>query len=315
MTYLITGATGFIGQAVVALMHDRGYEVLPVVRRAAGLPNEVVIPHLDLDTYWTEALVGCRTVIHLAARTHVMKEEASDPLVEFRKVNVHGTLTLARQAAQAGVERFVFVSSIKVNGERTELGLPFRADTPPAPEDAYGISKYEAEQALTALARETGMDLVIIRPPLVYGPGVKGNFSTMVRWVRNGIPLPLGAVDNQRSLVGLDNLASFIALCAVPECSPRAANQIFLVSDGEDVSTARLLRKVAHAYRTPPRLLPVPVNWLRSAAGLLGKAAMADRLLGSLVIDSSKAQELLGWKSVVPMDMQLEKIAFHDTHN
>lgn len=314
MTILITGATGFIGQAVVELMHHSGYEVVPVVRRSAALPNEVIIPGLDLETDWKGSLVGCRTVIHLAARTHVMKDEVADPLAEFRKVNVHGTLALARQAAQIGVGRFVFVSSIKVNGEQAEPGQPFRADTPPVPEDAYAISKYEAEQALAALASETGMELVIIRPPLVYGPGVKGNFAAMVRWVRKGIPLPLGAVENQRSLVALDNLASFISLCADPERAPRAANQVFLVSDGEDVSTAELLRKVARAYGTVPRLVPVPATWLRSVAFMLGKRATADRLLGSLVIDSSKAQDLLGWKPVVPMDIELEKMALHDTH-
>lgn len=242
-----------------------------------------------------------------------MKEGSGDPLAEYRRVNVQGTLALARQAAQAGVRRFIFLSSIKVNGERTGNGKSFCEADLPLPEDAYGLSKLEAEQGLMPLTQETGMEIVIIRPPLVYGPGVKGNFASMVRWVRKGIPLPFGAVRNKRSLVALENLVNFITLCADPERSPRAANEVFLISDGEDVSTTELLRKVACAYGVSPRLLPVPVGLLRIAAGVLGKRAVADRLLGSLVVDSSKARELLGWKPVISMDEQLRKMALHDS--
>jgi nucleoside-diphosphate-sugar epimerase len=226
---------------------------------------------------------------------------------------VKGTLNLARQAAAYGVKRFVFLSSVKVNGECTLNGCAFRAADIPAPEDAYGISKLEAEQGLMDLARETGMEVVIIRPPLVYGPGVKGNFASLVRWVRKGIPLPLGVVHNKRSLVALENLVDFIALCADPERSKLAANEVFLISDGEDVSTNGLLRKVANAYSVAPRLMPIPVLWIRTVARLLGKRAVADRLLGSLVVDSSKAWDLLGWKPVVSMDEQLKNMALHDT--
>lgn len=313
MTFLVTGSTGFVGHALMEVLVDRGYCVVPAVRRSAGLPNEVVMPDLTARIRWDGLLSGCSAVIHMAARAHIMKDEAADPLAEYRKVNVQGTLALARQAVQAGVQRFVFVSSIKVNGESTACALPFLADDAPAPEDAYGVSKHEAEQGLMELARETGMEVVVIRPPLVYGPGVKGNFAAMVQWVRKGVPLPLGAVQNQRSLVALDNLADFIALCADPARSPLAANEVFLLSDGEDVSTAELLRKLARAYGTKLRLVSVPPRWLRMSAGLLGRGAVAERLLTSLVVDSTKARDLLGWKPVVSMDEQLEKMANYDT--
>lgn len=222
-------------------------------------------------------------------------------------------LALARQAAGTGVHRFVYISSVKVNGERTASNTAFHVGDTPVPEDAYGMSKYEAEQGRMALARDTGMEVVIIRPPLVYGPGVKGNFASLVRGVRKGIPLPLGAVHNKRSLVALENLVDFIAVCADPERSPRAANEVFLISDGDDFSTTELLRKVAKAYHVAPCLLPIPVSWIKTVAGFLGKSDVADRLLGSLVVDSSKARELLGCKPVVSMDMQLKKMASHDS--
>jgi nucleoside-diphosphate-sugar epimerase len=241
-----------------------------------------------------------------------MKDKTVDPLAEYRMVNVAGTLALARQAAEAGVRRFVFISSIKVNGELTLSGRSFLPDDTPAPEDAYAISKLEAERGLMAISRDTGIEIVIIRPPLVYGPGVKGNFAAMIRWIRRGVPLPLGAVHNRRSLVALANLVDFIVLCADRERSPRAANEVFLIADGEDVSTTELLRKVARAYGGKPRLLPVPARWMRFAAGLLGKGAVADRLLGSLVVDSLKARDLLGWRPVISMNEQLQKMAQHD---
>jgi UDP-glucose 4-epimerase len=244
--------------------------------------------------------------MHCAARVHVMAESVADPLAEFRRVNVQGTLNLARQAAAAGVRRFVFVSSIKVNGEATQLGRPFMADDAPAPLDAYGVSKMEAEQGLLETARQTGMEVVIIRPPLVYGPGVKANFAAMMRWLRCGVPLPLGAIHNQRSLVALDNLVDLIVTCLT---HPAAANQTFLVSDGEDVSTTELLRRMGQALGRPARLIPVPVSWLKLAATLVGKPDVAQRLCGSLQVDIEKTRRLLVWTPPISLDEGLRRAA------
>jgi len=235
-----------------------------------------------------------------------MEDTAANPLDEFRRVNVQGTLNLARQAAAAGVRRFVFVSSIKVNGEMTQLGRPFTADDAPAPLDAYGVSKMEAEQGLREIALQTGMEMVIIRPPLVYGPGVKANFAAMMRWLRYGVPLPLGVIHNQRSLVSLENLVDLLVTCIT---HPAAANQTFLVSDGEDVSTTELLRRMGQAMGKPARLLPVPGSWLKLAAGLVGKGDVAQRLCGSLQVDISKTRELLGWVPPVSLDEGLRRAA------
>jgi nucleoside-diphosphate-sugar epimerase len=237
-----------------------------------------------------------------------MNESAQDPLVEFRKVNVEGTLNLARQAAAAGVKRFIFISSIKVNGEATLPGKSFSAEDVPVPVDAYGVSKLEAEQGLYELAESTGMEVVIIRPVLVYGPGVKANFLSMMRWLSRGIPLPLGAIHNRRSLVALGNLISLIVLCID---HPRAANQTFLVSDGEDVSTTDLLRKLACALGKPARLLPVPGWLLQGIAALLGRRSLSQRLFGSLQVDISKNQALLGWTPPVGLDQGLRLTAHH----
>lgn len=315
---LVTGGSGFLGQALLQklLVSGRRPLIAAVRRNKTDFPAEVMVEwvgELSSSTDWTACLQGVGVVIHCAARAHVMKGEIGDPLLDYRRVNVQGTLALAEQAVKAGVHRFVYISSIKVNGEQTASNIPFRAEDIPAPEDAYGISKLEAEQGLLALARNTGMEVVIIRPPLVYGPGVKGNFASMVRWVRKGMPLPLGAVHNNRSLVALENLVDFMALCADPERSPRAANEVFLISDGEDVSTTELLRKVAKAYNVASRLLPIPVICIQTLARLMGKRVVADRLLGSLVVDSSKARGLLGWKPVFSMDEQLKVMALHDT--
>ena len=233
-----------------------------------------------------------------------MKDEEADPLAEYRRVNVEGTLNLARQAADAGVRRFIFISSVKVNGEQTPPGKPFGAEDRPVPEDAYGISKWEAEQGLQQLAAETGMELVVIRPPLVYGPGVKGNFAAMIRLVEKGIPLPLGAIHNQRTLVALDNLVDLIIRCID---HPAAANQVFLAGDGEDLSTTELLRRLGKAMGRPVRLLPVPESLLVLGATLLGKQAVARRLLGSLQVDISKARDLLGWEPPLSVDEGLRR--------
>ena len=309
---LITGVSGFVGRAVAQALLAAGQPVVAAVRQ---LPSQELLLHTNLQwqavgninnqTQWQPALQGVHTVVHCAARAHVMQEHATDALAAYRKVNVAGTLHLAQQAAAAGVLRFVFVSSIKVNGETTFPGQPFTEESPPAPQDTYGQSKAEAEQALLALAAQTGMEVVIIRPPLVYGPGVKGNFAGMAKAVQRGIPLPLGAVHNQRSLVALDNLVSLVLLCADRTRSPQAANQVFVVADGEDVSTTTLLRKVAQAAGGHSRLLRLPAWLLRAGASLLDKRAMADRLLGNLQVDATKAYTLLGWRPVVTMDEQL----------
>ena len=234
-----------------------------------------------------------------------MKELAVDPLTVYRQVNVEGTAHLARQAAAAGVRRFVFVSSIKVNGEFTNMGKPFTADDGPAPEDPYGISKHEAEQLLRQIAAETGMEVVIIRPPLVYGPGVKANFMAMMRWLDRGVPLPLAAItENRRSLVALDNLVDLIVTCIE---HPSAANQTFLVADGEDVSTAELLQRMARAMNRKARLLPVPVWMLEQAAVLLGKRDVARRLCGSLQLDTTHTRQRLGWVPPIDLDEGLRR--------
>src|SRR5690554_485279 len=300
---LLTGATGFVGRAVLdRLVHD-GHRVKAAVRNPdaelEGQVGRVVITGVDADTDWTSALEEIKTVIHSAARVHVMNEHAADPLAEFRKVNVEGTLNLAQQAAASGVRRFIFISSIKVNGEGTAPGLPYTVFDAPDPQDPYGISKREAEDGLRGIAQDTGMELVIIRPVLVYGPGVKANFRSMMSWVNRGIPLPLGAIHNKRSLVSLDNLVDLIVTCID---HPRAANQTFLVSDGEDLSTSEMLSKMAAALGRPARLLPVPATVLEGAAGLLGKRGVAQRLCGSLQVDIGHTRETLGWSPPVSVD-------------
>jgi nucleoside-diphosphate-sugar epimerase len=306
---LITGANGFVGSALCIQASAHNFLVKGAVRSAQSLPADteaVLIDTIDGSTDWSDALRSINVVVHLAARVHVMNDRSADPLNEFRKVNVDGTLNLAKQAVQAGVQRFVFISSIKVNGESTPLGQPFRADDEPMPMDAYGISKREAEDALRQLARDTGMEVVIIRPPLVYGAGVKANFLSMMRWLDKGIPLPLGAIHNQRSLVALDNLVDLIITCIT---HPAAANQTFLVSDGEDLSTSGLLRRMASALGKSARLLPIPAWLLQFGATLLGKHAVAQRLCGSLQLDISKTRQLLNWTPSISVIEALRKTA------
>lgn len=313
MRILLTGASGFVGRAVQArLLADSVYGLSCAQRQLPAEPVAGVeycqAPSLGLEAEWLQVILGVDVIIHCAARVHVMHEQYSDPLTEFRRANVEGTLRLARQAAVSGVKRFIFLSSIKVNGECSNSDLPYVADAQPAPTDPYGISKMEAEQGLRALAVETGMQVVIIRPVLVYGPGVKANFLSMMRWLYKGVPLPFGALDNSRSLVALDNLVDLIVTCIE---HPAAANQTFLVSDGEDLSTTELLRRMGVALGKPVHLLPVPSRLLEVGAAMLGKQALAQRLCGSLQVDISKTHELLGWSPPVGVDEALRRTAVH----
>jgi nucleoside-diphosphate-sugar epimerase len=309
---LVTGATGFVGGSLLSRwVAERPDQLLVAgTRKAVGLWPAQVRP-FDVgdflpNTNWSAPLSGVRQVVHTAARVHVMADKNTDQLAEFRRVNVDGTLNLAQQAAAAGVARFVFLSSAKVNGEATQIGEFFEADAVPAPLDAYGISKMEAEQGLREIAAQTGMEIVIIRPTLVYGPGVKANFASMMRWIQRGVPLPLGSIHNQRSLVSLYNLVDLILTCL---SHPAAANQTFMVSDGEDVSTTELLRRLGQALNCPARLLPLPESWFKVVAGFVGRADIAQRLCGSLQVDISKTRQLLGWKPPLTLDEGLAKMA------
>jgi nucleoside-diphosphate-sugar epimerase len=308
MNVLVTGANGLVGRALCAQLAQGGHAAIRTVRSFTSR-GEWAVGDLHGNTDWLAALgTGTDAVVHSAARVHVMDDMSPDPLAEFRRVNVDGTLNLARQAAAAGVRRFVFISSVKVNGEATLAGKPLTEQDAAAPQDAYGISKMEAEQGLRQIALNTGMEVVIIRPPLVYGPGVKANFAALMRAVQRGYPLPLGAVHNQRSLVALGNLVDFIITCAT---HPLAANQTFLVSDGHDLSTAELVRGMAQAAGVRARLLPVPVPLLRAAAAVLGKAGAVDRLCGNLQVDIAKARNFLGWLPPVSVEQGLRR-AFCD---
>ena len=307
---LVTGATGFVGKALInRLVREHACDgVVAAVRRNVELQPEgmqqVKVGDLLPTTDWSIALKGVEAVVHCAARVHVMRDDATDPLQAYREVNVNGTLNLACQAAQAGVRRFVFVSSVKVNGESTLPGQPFTADDVPSPLDPYGVSKLEAEQGLRNIETKMGIEVVIVRPPLVYGPGVKANFAAMLRWVALGIPLPLGAINNARSMVALDNLLDLLVTCLQ---HPAAAGQTFLVSDGEDVSTSDLLRRTTYAMGKRALLLPVPALVLEWGASMLGKRDVAQRLFGSLQVDIEKTRHLLGWNPPLTLDQGLKK--------
>jgi len=290
MKTLVTGATGFVGQALLAELRARHHGVVPVVRTAVPDEHAVSVGDIDGATDWHDALAGVEAVVHLAARVHVMHDTATDPLALYRATNTDATLNLARQAARAGVGRFVFVSSVKVNGEGRDA--PHRETDAAAPEDAYAISKWGAEQGLRRIARETGLEVVVLRPPLVYGPGVKANFLRLMRLVDKGWPLPLGAVENRRSLVYLGNFVDAIRLCVE---HPAAAGQTFLIDDGQPVSTPELVRAVARAMGRSARLLPAPAGMLEFAGALIGKRAAVARLTGSLWVDSSLIRARLGW--------------------
>jgi len=294
---LVTGANGFLGSALVHYLGAEKLEpVVAAVRRGGrswpAKVEERLVADLDGLTDWASALKSVKTIVHCAARVHVMKDDAQDPLVEFRRDNLDGTLNLARQAAATGVKRFMFISSIKVNGEWTEEGQKFSSQDDPNPQDDYGLSKHEAELGLKEICSDTGMEFVILRPPLIYGVGVKGNFATMVNVVKRGVPLPLGSCNNCRSLVSVANLVDLIHVCVTHKS---AANQSFLVSDGEDVSTADLLSMISSALDKPRRLFPLPLKFLKLGAVVLGRQDIAQRLLGNMQVDISITREMLSW--------------------
>jgi nucleoside-diphosphate-sugar epimerase len=295
---LITGSAGLVGKRTVELALARGFECIAQVRianRASVIPTVALM--IGADTDWKEALNGVDVVIHCAARVHQMNEESPVNADQaYQEVNVNGTLNLARQAVSAGVKRFIFLSSIKVNGEFSLPNRPFTPEISSVPQDLYGRSKYEAELGLQAIAKETELEVVIIRPPLVYGPRVRANFASMMKWVHRGIPLPFGAVDNQRSLVYLDNLVDLMLTCCT---HPQAKDQILFVSDDCDLSTTELLRSVAQAMQVPNRLIPIPSAWISTALRMVGKQALGQRLFGSLQVDISQTKERLDWQPPV----------------
>lgn len=300
---LVTGANGFIGSALVKSLNCKGS-----VRstRSPSPSNLVVTGSIDHSTNWDEALKHVDIVVHTAARVHVMRDSAENPLAAFRETNVAGTARLAEAAAAAGVKRFVFLSSVKVNGESTEEGTPFTTDMAADPQDAYGWSKWEAEQRLTAIGSATGMEIVIVRPPLVYGPGVKGNFAALVKYVKQGIPLPLKSISNLRSMVGLENLVDFLVCCAK---HPAAAGHTFLVSDGEDHSTAGWVRLLGKALGGKAILLPVPTKFLYFAGGILGKRQAVERICSSLQVSIEDAHSVIDWTPPFTIEEQMANMA------
>lgn len=306
---LVTGASGFVGKSLCAELHKLQLSIVGVVRfleDGADEINLIGVKSINLDTSWSSALSDVNVIVHLAARVHVMDDIATNSLLEYRKVNVDGTLNLARQAAATGVKRFIFMSSIKVNGEYTNVDKPFTEIDTPNPQDAYGVSKLEAEQGLMLIAQQTGMEVVIIRPPLVYGAGVKANFASMMRMVKLRIPLPLGAIHNKRSFVYIDNLVSIILKCID---HPAAPNQVFLVSDGSDLSTTELLRGCASALGVKSRLMPISQKLIEVFATLVGKENVAQRLCGNLQVDITKARTLLDWTPPITVEDGLKATA------
>jgi len=310
MKVLVTGGSGFVGGAVVQRLSRDGQHMVRVAARDVGRAwpsgvEAIAVGALGAETDWRAAVAGVDCVIHCAARVHVMRESEAHPDLAFRRDNVDGSLRLATMAADAGCRRLIFLSSVKVNGEVSMLGQPFSELDAPAPMDAYGRSKRDAEVALFEVGAKRGLEVVVIRPPLVYGPAVKANFAAMVCWLRAGVPLPFGRVDNRRSLVALDNLVDLIMTCIH---HPAAAGEVFLVSDGEDVSTRQLLEKTARALGTRAWLVPVPPGALRLLGRIFGKGDLIDRLCGNLQVDISKARSRLGWNPPLSMSQALAKL-------
>ena len=308
MKILVTGASGFVGQHLVKALKRQSLFVAGVGRNLVESNADIfyVVTDFTNNKAWQEPLKNCAVVVHLAARVHVMVDKSINPMAEFREVNTEGTLNLAKQAAAAGVRRFIFISSIKVNGELTVINKQFTAEDTANPTDAYGISKFEAEQGLLNIAQLTSMEVVIIRPTLVYGAGVKANFSSMMLAIQRGIPMPLGAIHNKRSFVYVGNLVDLIIRCID---HPAAANQVFLVSDGQDLSTTELLHSSATALGVKPRLLPVPQKLVEVCAIFFGKRALLQRLCGNLQVDMTKTQDFLGWQPPFSVDEGLRATA------
>jgi nucleoside-diphosphate-sugar epimerase len=310
MNILVTGATGFVGHFLCNRLLAEGFSVRGTLH-ASGNPSSLVngvepvtVEQLGADTPWSYAVAGVDTIIHLAARVHAMHDSSTDPLAEFRKVNVAGTAQLANESVKAGVKRFVFISSIKVSGEGSSV--PYTTDSPSLPSDPYGISKWEAEQALRIIETETGLEVVVVRPTLVYGPGVKANFLNMMKIISKGIPLPLASVANMRSLIYVGNLVDALITCAV---HPAAAGQTYLVSDGEDVSTPELIRRTAKALGVPVRLFQLPLQLVLLAGKLTGKSGVVNRLTGPLTVDSIKIRRELGWRPPFTLEEGLAETA------
>lgn len=310
MKVLVTGASGFVGTTLIPKLLNAGYSVAALTRKELlGRDSKIetfLIDDLDDEVDLSYPLKNIDVVVHLAARVHMMTESHRDPLAEYRRINVESTLNLARQAATLGVKRFVFVSSIKVNGDLTEKDISFRADDIPNPQDPYGVSKLEAEIGLMQLAKKTGMEVVIVRPPLVYGPGVKANFLSMIKILYKGIPLPLGNVSNKRSLVFIDNLVDLLVRVID---HPKASGQVFLVSDDHDISTTVLLKSMSFALGKKSLLIPVPVFLLKTIFCLIGKSSLSQRLLGSLRLDISKTKEILDWTPPVSFEEGIKRTA------
>jgi len=310
MRIFVSGANGFIGRAFCSHLLSLGYSVVPAVRRSVGIPGEVVVTD---NSSLGSALEGCQSVVHLAGRTESGQCREFEHLVDFRIDNVDYTINLVSHAIIAGVQRFVFMSTIKVIGEETSRGARFLPDDSPAPKNSYALSKWEAEQKLRDISERTELEIVIVRSPLVYGPGVTGNFSSLIRWIKKGVPLPVGSRENRRSIIALDNLIDFLALCADRRESPDAKGLTFQVADAEDVSTRELLHRVAKAYGLSVRLVPLPAKLIFLFAKILGKKSVGDRFVKSLVIDVSRAREVLGWQPRISLDEQLNKMFLHDT--
>lgn len=309
MRFLVTGANGFVGQYLCGELLRQGQTVRAAVRSASPPIDGIevaAVGAIDGETNWSDALRDVDVVIHTAARVHVMKDMAADPLAEFLKVNTQGTANLARQAVVAGVKRLVYVSSIKVNGERTSKSRPFAESDEPSPQDAYAISKLRAEQVLQRVAQESGLEVVIVRPPLVYGPGVKGNFIRLLAAVDKGIPLPFASVHNKRSLIYLGNLVDALILCA---SHPAAAGKTYLVRDSEDLSMPDLVRQMAASLERPARLFSLPAGWLHGLGRLSGKLESVERLVGSLRINDDLIRKELGWEPRFALQHGLQETA------
>ncbi len=307
MNVLITGASGYLGSSLLRECQSQNINVTAVVRNTKNFNTEIchfVVNDIVLKTDWSKELCDIDVVIHTVARAHVLHDSSDDPLIEFRKVNTHATLNLAREAVRAGVKQFIFISSIGVNGNVNNK--PFSECDVPNPQEPYAVSKYEAENGLLKLSKDKHLNVVIIRPPLVYGPNAPGNFDRLVRMVFKFPILPFGSIYNKRSFVALDNLTNFIIHCIG---NPNALNEVFLISDGEDVSTTELLYKLSTVFDKKLYLLPVSVEIMRFCASLFGKERVADSLFGSLQIDSTKARNVLKWSPVVTMNEELLKIS------